>query len=43
MKIVLKHPQDHINNNTNVYQIDGTWSLDILNLNDYGQEIDRGY
>ena len=28
---------------TNVYHIDDTWSLDILDLKDYGPEYNRGY
>ena len=30
-------------NKTNVYYIDDTWSLDILDLKDYGPENNRGY
>ena len=30
-------------NKTNVYHIDDTWSLDILDLKDYGPENNRGY
>ena len=30
-------------NKTDVYYIDDIWSLDILNLNDYGPENNRGY
>ena len=30
-------------NKTDVYHIDDTWSLDILDLNDYGPENKRGY
>ena len=30
-------------NKTNVYHIDDVWSLDILDLKDYGPENSRGY
>ena len=30
-------------NKTNVYYIDDIWSLDILDLKDYGVENNRGY
>ena len=30
-------------NKTNVYYIDNIWSLDILDLKDYGPENNRGY
>ena len=30
-------------NKTDVYDIDDTWSLDILDLKDYGSENNRGY
>ena len=30
-------------NKTNVYYIDNIWSLDILDLKDYGPEKNRGY
>ena len=30
-------------NKTDVYHIDDIWSLDILDLEDYGPENDRGY
>ena len=30
-------------NKTDVYHIDDTWSLDILDLKDYGPENNRGY
>ena len=30
-------------NKTNVYNIDDIWSLDILDLKDYGPENNRGY
>ena len=30
-------------NRTNVYYIDDIWSLDILDLKDYGLENNRGY
>ena len=30
-------------NKTDVYHFDDTWSLDILDLKDYGPENNRGY
>ena len=30
-------------NKTNVYHIDDIWSLDILDLKDYGRENNRNY
>ena len=30
-------------NKTDVYHIDGIWSLDILDPKDYGPEDNRGY
>ena len=30
-------------NKTDVYHIDDVWSLDILDLKDYGPEYNRGY
>ena len=30
-------------NKTDVYGIDNTWSLDILDIKDYGRENNRGY
>ena len=33
----------HKTNKTDVYQIDEVWSLDILDLKDYGPENNRGY
>ena len=38
MKSIPNHP-----NKTDVYYIDDTWSLDILDLKDYGPENNRGY
>ena len=35
--------QSYITNQTKVYEIDDTWSLDILNINDYGPEKVTGY
>ena len=33
----------YLTNKTDVYHIDDTWSLDILDLKDYGPENNRGY
>ena len=33
--------QNYITNETDVYHIDDTWILDILDLKDYGQENNR--
>ena len=30
-------------NKTDVYHIDDIWSLDVLNLKEYGPENNRGY
>ena len=39
-----KPPKKYYNTNkTNVYYIDDTWSLDILDLKDYGPKNNRGY
>ena len=35
--------KNYITNKTNVYYIDGIWSLDILDLKDYGPKNNRGY
>ena len=35
--------QNYATNRTNVYYIDDVWSLEILDLNDYGPENNRGY
>ena len=35
--------KDYATNKTDVYHIDDTWSLDILDLKDYGPENNRGY
>ena len=43
-EIYSKPPKKNFNTNkTNVYQIDDIWSLDILDLKDYGPENNRGY
>ena len=43
-EIYSKPPKkNYITNKTNVYYIDDIWSLDILDLKDYGPEINRGY
>ena len=33
----------HPTNRTDVYQIDDIWSLDLLDLKDYGAENNTGY
>ena len=43
-EIYSKGPKkNYITNKTDVYQIDHIWSLDILDLKDYGPENNRGY
>ena len=43
-EIYSKPPKrNYATNKTNVYYIDDTWSLDILDLKDYGPENNRGY
>ena len=43
-EIYSKLPKKYYNtNNTNVYYIGDTWSLDILDLKDYGPKNNRGY
>ena len=43
-EIYSKPPKKYYaTNKTNVYHIDDTWSLDILDLKDYGPENNRGY
>ena len=43
-EIYLKPPEkNYATNKTNVYHIDNIWSLDILDLKDYGLENNRGY
>ena len=34
---------NYATNKTDVYHIDDTWSLDILDLKDYGPKNNRGY
>ena len=34
--------KNHLMNKTDVYRIDEIWSLDILDLKDYGSENNRG-
>ena len=33
----------YVTNKTNVYHIDDTWSMHILNVNDYGPKNNKGY
>ena len=43
-EIYSKPPKrNYVTNKTDVYHIDDIWSLDILDLNDYGPENNRGY
>ena len=43
-EIYSKPPKkNYITNKTDVYHIDDIWSLDILDLKDYGPENNRGY
>ena len=43
-EIYSKPPKkNHSTNKTDVYQIDDIWSLDILDLKDYGPKNNRGY
>ena len=43
-EIYSKPPRkNYATNKTDVYHIDDIWSLDILDLKDYGQESNRGY
>ena len=43
-EIYSKPPKkNYITNKTDVYYIDNIWSLDILDLKDYGPENNRGY
>ena len=43
-EIYFKPPQkNYVINKTDVYYIDDIWSLDILDLKDYGPENKRGY
>ena len=43
-EIYFKLPKrSYITNKTDVYHIDDIWSLDILDLKDYGPENNRGY
>ena len=35
--------QQYITNKTDFHQIDGTWSAEILDINDYNPEKNRGY
>ena len=43
-EIYSKGPKrNYITNKTDVYHIDDIWSLDFLDLKDYGPENNRGY
>ena len=44
IEIYSKPPKKYyLTNKTDVCHIDDTWSLDILDLKDYGSENNRGY
>ena len=43
-EIYSKPPKkNYVTNKTDVYHIGDIWSLDILDLKDYGSENNRGY
>ena len=43
-EIYYKPPKkNYATTKTEIYHIDGTWSLDIIDLKDYGPENNRGY
>ena len=43
-EIYSKPPKkNYVTNKTDVYHLDDIWSLDILDLKDYGPENYRGY
>ena len=43
-EIYSKRPkQNNITNKTDIYHFDDIWSLDVLDLKDYGPEKNRGY
>ena len=43
-EIYSKPPKkNYITNKINIYHIDDTWSIDLLDLNDYGPKNNRGY
>ena len=43
-EIYSKPPKEnYVKNKTDIYHIDDIWSLDILDLKDYGPENNRGY
>ena len=35
--------KNYVTNKINIYHIDDTWSIDLLDLNDYGPKNNRGY
>ena len=41
MKITPKDQENYITNKTNVYNLDGCWSLDVLDSKNYGPENNR--
>ena len=45
MKEIYSKPpkKNDLTNKTDVYHIDDIWSLDILDLKEYGPEHNRGY
>ena len=43
-EIYSKPPKkNYITNKINIYHIDDTWSIDLLDLNDYGVKNNKGY
>ena len=43
-EIYSKPPKkNYITNKINIYHIDDTWSIDLLDLNDYGPKNNKGY
>ena len=43
MKSIPNRQKRNISNETDVYHFDDIWTLDILDLKDYGPENNRGY
>ena len=43
MEFFRNHLKNYTTNKTDVYHIDYIWSLDILDLKDYGEDNNGGY
>ena len=43
MKFIARDQKNFPTNKTDLYHIDDIWSLDILDLKDYGLENNKGY